>query len=284
MHATTRQRFRLSGGTDISFVTEGDRSRPTLLLLHGFPSSARMFRSLIPKLSGDAFVIAPDMPGFGESDPLAETTFPALGRAVSELLQHLDVGPRYVYLHDFGTPVGLHLVMQAPEKVLGLIIQNANAHRSGFGPTWAATQAYWANPTPANERAATTHLTLDGMRDQYVAGVPADIAARIAPESWEEDWRIMQLPGRMDAQRALLRDYGQYATTFDDIGSHLSQRQPPALLLWGRHDVFFDLAEVESWMRDLPRMESHVLDAGHLLLETHSTEAAALMLAFLQRA
>jgi pimeloyl-ACP methyl ester carboxylesterase len=284
MQATRRQRFRLSGGTEISFVTEGDPSRPALLLLHGFPNSSRMFGPLMEKLAGDAFAVAPDLPGFGESDPLPAATFSALGRAVSELLDHLTVGPRSVYLHDFGAPVGFQLAMRAPDKVLGLIVQNANAHRSGMGPSWAATQAYWANPTPANERAATTHLTLEGIRDQYVSGVPEDIAARVSPASWEEDWRVMQLPGRMETQRALLRDYGEYVKSFGDIGEYLRRREPPALLLWGRHDAFFDLAEVESWMRDLPRMESHVLDAGHLLLETHATEAAGLMRPFLQRA
>jgi pimeloyl-ACP methyl ester carboxylesterase len=284
MRTTTRQRFRLSGGTDISFVTEGNPSRPALLLLHGFPNSSRMFGALMEKLSGDAFMIAPDLPGFGESDPLTTPTFSAFGRAIAELLDSLAVGPRYIYLHDFGAPVGFDLAMQAPEKLLGLFIQNANAHRSGMGQSWAATQAYWANPSPANERAATTHLTLEGMRDQYLSGVPGEIVARLSPTLWEEDWRIMQLPGRIEMHRALLRDYGQYAKSFGDIGEHLRRREPPALLLWGRHDAFFDLAEVESWMRDLPRMESHVLDAGHLLLETHSTEAAALMLPFLQRA
>jgi pimeloyl-ACP methyl ester carboxylesterase len=214
---------------------------------------------------------------------LPEASFPAFGRAVSELLDHLAIGPRYVYLHDFGAPVGFHIAMQAPENVLGLIVQNANAHRTGFGPGWEGTLAYWSDPSPENEAAATAHLTREGTRDQYTADVPPDVAARISPELWEEDWRVMCLPGRMETQRALIADYPHYAARFDAIADYLARWQPPALMLWGRHDAFFDLAETVSWMRDLPRMEAHIFDAGHLLLETHAAAAASLMLDFIRR-
>lgn len=283
MSPATRQRFRLSGGTELSFITAGEASKPAVLLLHGFPNSARMFREIVPALSPAAYVIAPDLPGFGESDVLPEVSFPAFGRAISELLDQLAVGPRYIYLHDWGAPVGFHIAMQAPEKVLGLIVQNANAHRTGFGPAWEATMAYWSQPTPENEKAATAHLTLESTREQYVSGVPSEVAARIPAERWEEDWRVMNLPGRMDTQRALIKDYGNYAARFGAIAGYLARRQPPALMIWGRHDVYFDLAETLSWMQDLPRMEAHVFDAGHLLLETHSPSAVPLMLDFIRR-
>ena len=279
----TRQRLRLSAGTELSFVTAGERSLPALLLLHGFPSSARTFRGVVAELSQAAYVIAPDLPGFGESDVLPDVSFSALAESISELLDRMAVGPRYIYLHDFGAPVGLRVAIQAPEQVLGLIIQNANAHATGFGPQWAATQAFWANPTAENEAKATAHLTFEGTRDQYIAGVPADVAAKIPAESWEEDWRVMRLPGRMDTQRALIADYGNYVARFDEIADYLERRQPPALMLWGRHDPFFDLAEVLSWMRDLPRMEAHIFDAGHFLLETHAPAAASLMRDFISR-
>lgn len=283
MHPPTRQRFRLSGGTDLSFITAGAPSNPAVLLLHGFPNAARMFLEVAAELSQVAYVIAPDLPGFGESDVLPAPSFPAFGEAVSELLAKLAVGPRYIYLHDFGAPVGFHIAMQAPEKVLGLIIQNANAHRTGHGPGWAATQAFWANPSAETEAAATTHLTFEGIRDQYTANVPPDVAARISEEQWKEDWRVMSLPGRMETQRAILKDYGNYVARFDTLARYLKQWQPASLLLWGRHDAFFELAEVVSWMQDLPRMEAHIFDAGHLLLETHSAPAAALMLDFIER-
>ena len=283
MHRLMRQKLRLSGGTDLSFVTAGEPSKPALLLLHGFPSSARTFRHIVPELSQAAWVIAPDLPGFGESDVLPEVSFSAFGRAISELVDHLSIGPRYIYLHDFGAPVGFQIAMQAPDRVLGLVVQNANAHRTGQGPDWAATQAYWADPSPANEAEATGHLTFEGTRDQYVAGVPEDVAARIPAESWEEDWRVMSMPGRMDTQRALIRDYGNYVDRFDAIAEYLAHWQPPALMLWGRHDAFFDLAETLSWMQALPRMEAHIFDAGHFLLETHASEASSLMLDFIGR-
>lgn len=283
MRPATRQRLRLSGGTELSFITAGETSKPAVLLLHGFPNSARMFRDVVPDLAQAAYVIAPDLPGFGESDVLPTASFAAFGQTISEVLDRLGIGPRYIYLHDFGAPVGFHIAMRAPEHVLGLIIQNANAHRTGFGPQWAATQAYWSRPNPENEAAATAHLTFEGTRDQYIANVPPDVATRIPAESWEEDWRVMQLPGRMDTQRALIADYANYVARFDAIAEYLARRQPPALMLWGRHDAFFDLAEILSWMQALPRMEAHVFDAGHLLLETHAAEAASLMLDFIKR-
>lgn len=281
--ATTRQRLRLSGGTELSFVTAGEASGPAVLLLHGTPNSARMFREVAPALAQAAYVIAPDLPGHGESDVLPAVSFPAIGQAISELLERLAIGPRFIYLHDWGAPVGLQIAMQAPERVLGLIVQNANAHRTGWGPGWAATRAYWSHPNRKNEALATAHLTLEGTRDTYISGVPPDVAGRIPAEHWEEDWRVMNLPGHMDTQRALIRDYGNYAARFDAIARYLERWQPPALMVWGRHDIYFELAEVLSWMRALPRMEAHVLDAGHLLLETHAAAAVSLMLAFIGR-
>jgi pimeloyl-ACP methyl ester carboxylesterase len=283
MSKAIRQRLRLSGGTELSFITAGDPSKPAVLLLHGLPNSARMFREIVPELSQIAYVVAADLPGFGESDVLPASSFSAFGQTISELLDRLAIGPRYLYLHDYGAPVGFHIAMQAPEKVLGLIIQNANAHRTGFGPQWEQTLAYYSHPTAENEAAATAHLTLEGTRAQYISGVPSEVAARIPAERWEEDWRVMNLPGRMEAQRQLLADYGHYIERFDAIGDYLARRQPPALMIWGKHDAFFDLAETLSWMRDLPRMEAHILDAGHLLLETHSAAAAPLILDFIRR-
>ncbi len=283
MRPVTRQRFRLSGGTELSFVAAGDASMPAVLLLHGFPGSARTFREVVPELSQAAYVIAPELPGFGESDVLPQASFPAFGQAISELIDRLGVGARYIYLHDFGAPVGFHIAMQAPQQVSGLIIQNANAHQAGLGPPWAPVKAYWSDPNPENEAAATAHLTFEGMRDTYLRGVPSDVAARIPAESWEEDWRVMQLPGRMNTQRALIRNYGNYVARFDEIAEYLTRWQPPSLMVWARHDPFFDLAEVLSWMRALPRMEAHVLDAGHKLLETHAAAAVSLMLDFIRR-
>jgi pimeloyl-ACP methyl ester carboxylesterase len=148
MRATNRQRLRLSGGTELSFVTAGESSTPAVVLLHGTPQSARYFRDVMPELSRVAYAIAPDLPGFGESEILSTASFPAYGQAISELLDRLAIGPRYIYLHDFGAPVGFHIAMQAPERVLGLIVQNANAHRTGLAPQWDPVLAYGSQPNP----------------------------------------------------------------------------------------------------------------------------------------
>lgn len=281
--AMMRRHLHVMGGSRLAVDVGGDPSRPALLLLHGFPSSARTFRSLAPMLVDHLFVIAPDLPGFGESEVLASMSFEAVGKAILEVLDHFSVGPRFIYLHDFGAPVGFHVAMHAPALVAGLIIQNANAHASGFGPEWADTIAYWSNPTSENEAAATAHLTWEGVRNEYVGGVPDDIAKRLAADSWHEDWRVMNLPGRLEAQRALVADYGNYARRFPEIQAYLQSRQPPALMVWGRHDPFFELAETLSWMNDLPRMDAHILDAGHMLLESRAETAARLILDFIDR-
>ncbi|WP_343716306.1 alpha/beta hydrolase [Inquilinus sp.] len=274
------QRLRLSSGTELAYREAGDEGAPALLLLHGMPNSSSGFRDVIGPLARHVRVIAPDLPGSGGSDPLAQPSFEAFTDGIEELLAALRVGRRFIYLHDFGAPVGLSLAMRRPDLVRGLIIQNANAHRAGHGPQWAEVMDFWTSPNPRNEAAATAHLTLEGTRDQYVKGVPEDIAARIDPAHWIEDWRVMSLPGRLESQRALVADYGRYVARFGEIAAYLKRHQPPALLLWGRHDIYFELAEVLAWMEALPRMEAHILDAGHLLLETHSGPAARLMTAF----
>jgi len=232
------QTIRLSCGIDLAFRSAGDSSRSALVLLHGLPNSSSNFRDVIGPLSRTTFVVAPDLPGFGASDPLPNATFAGFADCVEELLARLNVKDRFIYLHDFGAPVGLQLAMRAPQLLRGLIIQNANAHETGMGPQWAATKKFWSDPTAANEKAATTHLTLEGTRNTYLAEVPPDIAARIDPRTWEEDWRVMCLPGRMETQVSLLADYGRYHLQFDDIAAWLKTKQPPALMVWGRHDAF----------------------------------------------
>lgn len=283
MNPPNTQRLRLSGGTELAYFTAGDPSSPAVLLVHGLPNSSRMFRGCVPVLAKTAYLIAPDLPGFGESDVLPKATFAAYAEALIELLQHLGAGRRYLYLHDFGAPVALQIAIDAPELVSGLIVQNANTHRSGMAAQWKDTYAYWANPNAQTEAAATKHLSFEGTRSQYLDGVPKEITANISPDTWTEDWRVMCLPGRMQMQRELLADYANHVARFGAIADYFTREQPPALLVWGRHDIYFEIAEVLSWLQDLPRMEAHVLDAGHLLLETHAAQAAALMAEFIAR-
>ena len=174
MGSIAEKRLRLSGGTELAFMTAGDKSNPALLLLHGYASSSRTFRDVIPALSRGAYVIAPDLPGYGDSDPLPTPSFAALGDAVTELLRHLEIGKRFIYLHDWGAPVGLHIAMQSPDLVSGLIIQNANAHHTGFAPQWEDTFQYWREPTAENKAKATSFLTFEDTRAQYTRDVPPD--------------------------------------------------------------------------------------------------------------
>jgi pimeloyl-ACP methyl ester carboxylesterase len=270
-------------GADLAVRLAGDSGSPPLLLLHGFPASSRSFRRIIDILARDCFVIAPDLPGFGDSPPVSEPSFARFADLLDVLLLRLAAGSCYLYLHDYGAPPALHLATRAPQRVRGLIIQNANAHESGLGPQWAATRAWWQEQTPALEAQATAHLTLQGTRHQYVGGLPADLAAHVDPTRWEEDWRVMSLPDRLATQRALVLDYRNHVSRFGEIAEYLARWQPPALLLWGRHDVFFDLPETLAWMQALPRMEAHIFDGPHLLLETHADECAHLIAQFIRR-
>lgn len=270
-------------GSDMSVRLAGDRRRPALLLIHGFPSSSTSFRGVMGPLAHDGFVIAPDLPGFGDSEPIARPSFSHFADRIEILLAQLEVESFHLYLHDYGAAVGFHLATRAPQRIRSLIIQNANAHASGMGAPWAATRAFWDDPTPAREAEATAHLTFAGTRGQYVDGVPPDIAERIDPQRWEEDWRTLLLPGRLDTQRALVLDYRSHVARFAEIAAYLRRWQPAALMLWGRHDRFFDLAETLSWMEALPRLEAHILDGPHFLLETHAAECAALIGAFIRR-
>lgn len=270
-------------GAEVAVRLAGDRGKPALLLIHGFPSSSESFRNVIGSLAEDCFVIAPDLPGFGGSDPVERPSFSSFAERIDGLLAQLGVASIHLYLHDYGAAVGLYLATRAPDRIRSLIVQNANAHESGMGPQWSATRAYWADPAPERETEATAHLTFEGTRDQYIGGVPKDIAGRIAPRLWEEDWRIMSFPGRIEMHRALVLDYRSHFARFGEIADYLDRRQPPALMLWGRHDAFFGIEETLSWMKALPRMEAHILDGPHFLLETHPAECAALMGAFVRR-
>jgi pimeloyl-ACP methyl ester carboxylesterase len=220
-------------GTELAVRLAGDREKPALLLMHGLPNSSNYFRNVIDPLSRDCFVIAPDLPGFGGSEPVKEPSFSRFADMIDVLLSRLGTESFHLYVHDFGANVALHLATRAPRRIRSLIIQNANAHESGMGPQWSETRMYWDDPTPEREARATAHLSFDGMRDQYVNGVPRDVAERIDPRLWEEDWRIMSLPGRLDTQRALVLDYGSHFARFAEIASYLDRWQPPALMLWG---------------------------------------------------
>jgi pimeloyl-ACP methyl ester carboxylesterase len=276
-------RFSIDGA-ELAVRLAGDQEKPAVLLMHGLPNSSAYFRNVMGRLSHHCFVIAPDLPGFGGSEPVGQPTFSRYADLITGLLAQLGVDLFHLYLHDFGANVGLYLATREPARIRSLIIQNANAHESGLGPQWRPVRVYWADPTPEREADATSFLTFEGTREQYVGGIPEDIAANIDSRLWEEDWRIMSLPGRLQTHRALVLDNRSHVARFGEIANYLARWQPPALMLWGRHDIFFELEETLSWMKALPRMEAHILDGPHLLLETHASECAELMITFVRRA
>lgn len=279
-----RHRWADVDGLEVFFREAGRPGQPTVLLLHGFPSSSHTFREVMPPLAEVAYVIAPDLPGFGlSSSPTVDEydyTFENLARTIESLLRELGVERFFVYLHDFGAPVGYYLATCAPDRVRGLIVQSGNAHEDGLGEQWDSARAYWADPTDDKRAELPDWLNFAGIRDQYLAGLPEYLRVLQPPESWHLDWERMTRPGNIDAQFALFDDYANHVARFDELARYHQAQQPPALVLWGRRDPYFDVDEVLAYHRALERMDAHIYDGGHLLLETHAAECAELMRAF----
>ncbi|WP_327028928.1 alpha/beta hydrolase [Micromonospora sp. NBC_01740] len=286
MRAVQKVRHRRADvdGLEVFFREAGRPGQPAVLLLHGFPSSSHTFREVMPTLADVAHVIAPDLPGFGmSSSPTVDDydyTFENLSWTIENLLDQLGIERLFVYLHDFGAPVGYHLATRAPTRIRGLIVQSGNAHQDGLGEQWDSARAYWADPTDAKRADLPDWLNFAGTRDQYLAGLPERLRALHAPESWHLDWERMSRPGNVDAQFALFTDYANHVARFDELAAYHRAHQPPALVLWGRHDAYFDVDEVLAYHRVLERLDAHIYDGGHLLLETHAAECAELMRAF----
>ncbi|MFD2791988.1 alpha/beta fold hydrolase [Promicromonospora vindobonensis] len=288
MQATSKPRHRSIDvdGLEIFYREAGARDLPCVLLLHGFPSSSHSFRQVLSPLAEVSRVVAPDLPGFGFSAAPGvdeyDYTFANLADTIEAFLDQIGVDEFFVYLHDFGAPVGYYLATRYPERVLGLIVQNGNAHEDGLGSQWDGAKAYWADPSEANRARLPEWLNFEGVRDEYVSGVPERVRVHQPPESWHLDWERMSRPGNLEAQFRLFRDYANHVARFGELADYHRTHQPPCLVLWGRHDAYFDLPEIMGYARTLDRLEMHVYDAGHMLLETHSAECAAVMGAFVR--
>lgn len=282
----TRHHTVTVDGLDLFVRSAGDPQSPTILLLHGFPSSSHMFRNLIPELAQVAHVIAPDLPGFGFSAAPAMAdyryTFANLATTLEALLEQLGVGRYFLYLNDFGTPVGYHLATRHPDRVQGLIVQNGNAHPEGLGPQWDAPRRFWAEPTEANRAQLPDWLNFAGTREQYLAGLPDAVKALHAPELWHLDWERLARPGDLDIQFQLFTDYAAHVARFEEIADYHRHHQPRAMVLWGRYDTYFDIEEVLAYHRELKSLEVHVFDGGHFLLETHVDECASVLTRFVR--
>ena len=242
------------GGVNLFYREAGRRDAPGVLLLHGQPSSSYSFRDVISPLAEVARVVAPDLPGFGftEAPDDYEYTFEAMARTIDALTREI-----------------------------GLIIQNGNAHEEGLGPDWEPNKAYWADPTPENRARLPEWLNFKGVKDTYVGKIPDRLKPLFAPDGWHLDWERMSRPGFVEIQFRIFADYGRYVARFPEISAYHRDHQPPALMLWGRHDPYFEIDEVLAYARELEQLDMHIFHAAHLLLETHHQECAALMREFI---
>ncbi|WP_345678782.1 alpha/beta hydrolase [Yinghuangia aomiensis] len=269
-------------GIGVFYREAGPADAPTLLLLHGFPSSSRQFARLIDALGGDYHLVAPDYPGFGHSDaPSADAfayTFDALADLTEKFLVALGLDRFTLYAFDFGGPVGFRIATRHPEWIEGLVVQNANAYLDGLSD--AARELTALKPgVPGAEDAIRGILTPEVTRGQYEGGT-AD-PELVAPDGWTADQHFLDLPGRAGIQIALGLDYHTNVALYPDWQEWLRTHRPPALVVWGRNDPFFPEPGAHAYLRDLPDAELHVLDTGHFALEDKLPEIAPLIAAFL---
>lgn len=272
-------------GVTIFYREAGDPSAPALLLLHGFPTSSFMFRDLIPRLAGHYHVVAPDYPGFGFSAMPAATmrpyTFERIAMLIGDFTDKLQLLRYAIYVQDYGAPVGFRLALRAPDRVSAVIVQNGNAYAEGLSADWNDLKAYWAAPTPQAREKFREDFKPKSIKEEYLAGVPAKLAARMSPDTWTLDSARLARPGAVDLQLDLYADYGSNVTLYPQIQEYLKSRHPPLLIVWGRYDTFFTLDGAKAYLRDVPDAELHLLDAGHFALETHAAQIAQLMREFL---
>jgi len=272
-------------GLNIFYREAGPSKAPTILLLHGFPSSSRMFDRLMPLLADRYHLIAPDYPGFGNSEappPDQFTyTFDALADVVGAFTETIHLDRYALYLQNYGGPIGYRVAVAHPERVTALIIQNAIAHEEGLGRLQAVRKGFWAD-RPANEAKYRAGLaSTDVARLRHVSGSPHP--ERYDPDLWTDEVAFLARPGEADIQSDLFYDFRNNLAAFPAWQSWLRKRQPPTLVVWGRYDPVFDVAEVEALKRDVPRAEVHLLDAGHFALDESLGDVAALMRNFLGR-
>jgi pimeloyl-ACP methyl ester carboxylesterase len=272
-------------GVDVFYRETGDWTNPSLLLLHGFPSSSVMFKNLMIAMSKEYHLVAPDYPGFGfsafPSTDKFEYSFKNMSSYIDKFTDAIELTHFTIYLHDYGCPIGLRLCVEHPEKVEKIIVQNGNAYDEGIGPQWDETKDYWVNPTPEKKVKVSGFLSEEGVRSQYFSGVPEELLSTISPELWRLDWERMKRPGNVDMQFELNCDYRNNIEMFPVFHKYFRAHQPPALVMWGKNDPFFAVREADCYARDLREVSVHVLDGAHMLLETNFEEVVGLMRRFL---
>ena len=272
------------GNVSVFYREAGPPDAAVLLLLHGFPTSSHMFRDLIPQLADRYRLIAPDLPGFGNTVSPARTefdySFDQLATVIEGFVDAMRLTRYALYVFDYGAPTGLRLAMKHPERVSAIITQNGNAYQEGLSKEWGPWQAYWRDPSPRNREACRASLTDDAIRFQYQQGAPIDL---ISPDGYTLDMFYMHRPEAQDIQLDLILSYRTNVALYPEFQRYFRESRPPVLAVWGRNDPFFIPPGAEAYRRDLPDAEVHFLDAGHFALETHHAEIEHLMRDFLHR-
>lgn len=281
---TVHHRYATIDGHRLFYRESGDSRLPTVVLLHGFPTSSYMFRNLIPALADHFHVVAPDHLGFGLSDapPVDEFdyTFDALSDLTAGLLHALGIDRYAMYVQDYGAPIGWRLALRDPSAITAIISQNGNAYDEGFVENfWQTVWAYQHDPSSGNEGAVRQFLTLDATRWQYLTGVPDETL--VDPECWQHDFALISRPGNDLVQLKLFRDYATNAPMYPRLHRYFRASGVPLLAVWGRGDEIFGPAGATAFSTDLPHAEVHLLDGGHFLLESALTEVAGLIRTFL---
>lgn len=273
------------GDVKVFYREAGNPHHPTVLLLHGFPSSSHMFRNLIPILADRYHVVAPDLPGFGFTEAPArgtfEYSFDNLAKVIADFADAVGLKRYAIYVFDYGAPVGYRLALSRPEKITAIISQNGNAYEEGLSDAWAPVQKYWRSPTQENRDAIRSLLTLEGTKWQYVHGVADE--SKVSPEAYWLDYALLSRPGNDEIQLDLFLNYASNVALYPTFHAYFSQHRPPFLAVWGKHDPFFLPPGAEAFKRDNPNAEVHFFDTGHFALETHAEDIGAQIVDFLDR-
>jgi pimeloyl-ACP methyl ester carboxylesterase len=273
------------GSLKVFYREAGDVKAPTLLLLHGFPTSSHMYRELIPTLAERYHVVAPDLPGFGYSDAPDreefEYTFDRLAQVIDRFTEVLELSRYAIYVFDYGAPVGFRLALRHPERITAVISQNGNAYLEGLSEGWNPIQAYWKDPSAKNRAALRAFLKPEATQWQYTHGVPRP--ERLSPDAWTLDSALLARPGNDEIQLDLFGDYQSNVALYPKFQEYIRTRRPPLLAVWGKNDPFFLPAGAAAFKRDNPDAEVHLLDAGHFALESEGPEIAKIILDFLTR-